>query len=188
MGLEDLKKKIASDAEAQVRAVNDEADARVSEIEGEVKAKTVEKVAELLHASERKAEAQAKKIVSAAKVEASSHISSEKNRLLEEVFSEAEKQVLALSDKEKKKLMQELVSDATHLGGTVTAYVDPKYTTLVPKTTGVTVKEKKLGDFGVLLSSKDGALEVDNTLSSVLSRAKDKIKSEAAKALFGGEA
>lgn len=186
MGLAELKAKIASDADDKINMINAEAVERISGLTSEIKSSATGKVAEIMRRGESRAELEGKKIVSAAKVEASSTASAEKNSLIEEVFAEARKQILALSDKEKSRVLSKLASEASVIEGTVTAHVDAKYAKLFPKTKGVEVEATSIGDFGVILSSKDGGVEVDNTLTAVLSRIKERTKPEVAKTLFGG--
>jgi len=186
MGLGELKNRIASDAESEISEINSEADGRISVLTESVRKSSLEKADKILKDAEAKADLAFKKIVSKARVEASSQVSCLKNQLIEDVFSEVSAKIESLSDKQKRQVLSNLVSGASRVGDDVVVYVDPKYKKLIPTSKQYTVVGKNLGVFGVVLSSADGLITVDNTLPAVIARTRDQLKPCVSEILYGG--
>lgn len=184
MGLNELKQKILSDADTQIAQVKKEGDAEICEIRARFKTRFEEEEERILGQAEKKAELSRREIVGSAMLEGKVSVLEAKKAFLDELFVEAEKRVLLLSDSRKMKVLAHLVSDSKELGDCV-VYASDKYISLVPKE--CTVKKSDFTDFGVVIESLDGVKKVDNRLPTALSVSRARIEHELNRILWGSK-
>lgn len=184
MGLNELKQKILSDADGKIAQVKKEGDAEICEIRARYKTRLEEDEERILGQAGKKAELSRREIVGSARVEGKVSVLEAKRAFLDELFVEAEKRVLRLSDSCKRKVLVRLVSDAKELGDCV-VYASDSCISLVPKE--CTVKKGDFTDFGVVIESLDGAKKVDNRLPTALSVSRARIEHELNKILWGSK-
>jgi vacuolar-type H+-ATPase subunit E/Vma4 len=116
--------------------------------------------------------------ISNARVLARDIVESRKRELVDEVFKRARERVLALPDKDKKRLLEGMLSEAKEGIEHPKVIVDSSCAKYIR---GVT---NELGDFGFIVTDKEETIRVDCTLGSVLSRLKPAFEPDIAKMLF----
>ncbi len=182
-----------SGIEEIIRRIDNEAKAKVGEIE-----KSSEQKANLIMQHfERLAEENAEKIrkrgndeislikrqiISNAEIDAKDKTDKEKFVWVENVFEEARQTILNLNDNDKKNILKRMC-DIPNKENFV-FYVDKKYINLLDKN-NADVKELDINDFGVIIKSKDDRVTIDNTLTNRLNILKMNRRYDVAKILFG---
>jgi vacuolar-type H+-ATPase subunit E/Vma4 len=186
MGFAELEAKIKADSAREIAVVNAKADAEIKEVLAAINSFADKEVEKILSEGGRRASLSASKAVTDAKVNALRAESREKNILIDRVFESAREKILSLPDKEKAELLVRLSTNPVFDGRDYEVLVDKKYFDLVKGKKKPAFEKADLGDFGVVLKSKDGLVKVDNTMGAVISRAKSRLTPVVAKTLFGG--
>ena len=103
----------------------------------------------------------------------------EKNKLIDQVFDNARMQIMGYSDKEKTAILEALAKQGKKIIKDADILVDKKYSKLLKD-----AKPKDLGDFGVVVQSKDGKIRIDNTLNNLLKQMETDMRPKIAEVLF----
>jgi|Deesub1362A_J573_1020465.scaffolds.fasta_scaffold00005_5 V/A-type H+-transporting ATPase subunit E len=198
--VQNIIKKIEGDSKAEVENILKEAKKQASEIveEAEEKAKTIEE--EILRRGERDAEQEKLRIVANAKLKSRKMILDGKEEVISEAFSKAREilQDIGASDKYYDVLRDLIKEAAVSVGDKEIILLARKedHKILTKNFLKKLSKEldcqlaldstpiKTMG--GVVCRSKDGRIEVDNTLETRLERMKEDLRPKVAKILFGG--
>jgi vacuolar-type H+-ATPase subunit E/Vma4 len=179
IGLNELETKIRNDSDEEIKKIAAETKKEIDIIESDIVAKADNEVEKVKKEGESEVARVKKRILADANTQVKEQISVEKNRLLEEVFDEAAKAIMALSDDEKKKILAGLAKDGSQVVKDPKFIVDAKYKGLLAGS-----EAADLGDFGVVITSKDGTLKIDNTLGSRMRQLKATLKPKIAALLF----
>ena len=180
MGLEDVKKgldkqlkheraAIEKETAEQRQALLDAAQQEIDAYKERVEQKTREDVAVLERRELASAKLQAKKRVLQAKKE-----------LIDSVFAAAKEQLATQSEKERKALIDRLITTASKDINVHTVYLAPQDKELV---TGYEVKTTSISG-GVICESKDGTQRIDLSVDALLTRVREQHLKEIATALF----
>lgn len=177
--LDKIEKKIRESGEAEIEKIQKDAEENIAHIKSEIQEES--KRAYEYRKQERKKELDLipRRIISDASMEKKRAIDAKKTELVENVFEEAKARILKLSKKDKMKLLNNLIENASRQIPDPVVYVDKKYSDLVEG-----AETESIGDFGVIVRSADGTVSVDNTLDSIIGRLKTSVKPEIVKIIF----
>jgi vacuolar-type H+-ATPase subunit E/Vma4 len=179
IGLKELEAKIRDDSTEEIRKIEAETKKEIAEIERSIKAKADNDVEKIRKEGDGEALRVKKRIIADANTQVNELLSTEKHRILEAVFDESVKAILSLPDDEKKKVMAGLAKEGSLIVKDAKLLVDGKYKSLLAGS-----EAAEIGDFGVVIASKDGSLRIDNTLGSRMKQIKVTLKSKLAAILF----
>lgn len=179
MGLAELENKIRETGEKEAGAIIEDAKTEAEKIRKGYRGEARKKAVDAMERAKTEAELIKKRIVTDARLEAKEMVDIKRNELIEEVFTEAGKEVEKLSKTEKKKILSRLAEEGKKQIDDPVVYVDRKYSSLLKGAKGT-----KLNDFGVLVKSRKGESEVNNTLSKKLEEFRDTLKHGIAEVLF----
>ena len=186
MGLIELEAKIRSDGEREVREIAARTEAEVNSILSEIESAAGREADRIIAEGRSTAILSAAKILSDARESALRRASLAKNAVLDGVFEEAKKKVLAMPDSKKSELLLKLSAHSAFSSGGFRVLVDLKYYPLVKSRKKNNFVKSGLGDFGVVIESKDGLVRVDNRLNVLVERMKPALKPKIGRMLFGG--
>lgn len=179
IGLKELEAKIRTDSNDEVKKIEAETKKEIAEIEEGIKAKAESEVEKVRKDGDGEVSRVKKRIIADANTQVKELLSAEKNRILEDVFAESVKSILALPDDEKKKVLAGLAKEGSLVVKDAKLLVDGKYKSLLAGS-----EAAEIGDFGVVIASKDGSLRIDNTLGSRMKQIKATLKPKLAALLF----
>jgi vacuolar-type H+-ATPase subunit E/Vma4 len=179
IGLQELETKIRKDSAEEINKLAAETKKEIEAIEDGINAKADNEVEKVRKEGEGEVLRVKKRIIADANTQVKELLSAEKNRVLEEVFDEAAKAVLALPNEEKKKILASLAKEGRQVIKDPKLLVDGKYKGMLEG-----AEASDLGDFGVVIASKDGSLRIDNTIGSRMKQLKATLKPKLAALLF----
>ncbi len=180
IGLQELEAKIRKDCKDDLEKINSQMEEEIKAIKEGIKKKARVQADQVKKEGEAEIVLVRKRIMADANTQVRAIISSEKNKLLDKVFQEAGDIIRNLSDSEKKHILRNLADEGMRSIDDPVILVDKKYVGLLDG-----AKPADLGDFGVVVISKDKTLRIDNTLESRLKQFKATIKPEVVSILFG---
>lgn len=179
IGFEELEARIRRDGEEEIKNIEEKTRGEVEAIKRDILEKADREAERVQKLMEAEIERLRKKIIVDANMQVKEFLNAEKNRLLDEVFQEAAESILKMSDDEKKKILQSLAEEGKKNVKDPVVLVDEKYRNLLPE-----AEATKLGDFGVVVVSRDKTMKVDNTMRNKLNKLKVRIKPKVAAMLF----
>ncbi len=178
MALEEIKKRILEKGDEEIRKIDAEARKEENNIENSIKADEEKVYKDVVDKRRQELELIPKRIISNARMEKKFRVESKKAEIVHNVFREAKKKILEMDDKEKGRILKNLAEDAKENVRDPVVYVDRRYSNLI------NAKARNIGDFGVIVESKDGLMRVDNTLNSVILRMGPDLKASVMRVLF----
>ncbi len=182
MGLKELEAKIRADAEKEMAEIERKAQSGAENVAATYRLQAETEYTSAISRAEREASLVRKQIVWKAKAELCENVELEKNKMIAEVFSNAKSSIFSLTKAGKKKVLDKLTGDSILFDGGIIE-VDREFKDLVSAPDGFKVKASDIG-FGLVLTSSDGLVRVDNRLDVVLERMKARMKPKVNKILF----
>ncbi len=177
--LDKIEKKIREAGDKEIEELDKEAEGRIAEIRKEIEEEGVKAFDEVLDTRKNELDLIPRRILSDARMEKKKMLDSKKTEMVEAVFEEAKARILAMNHKEKASLMKSLAANGSKDISDPVYYVDKEYVNLLDG-----AKVENIGDFGVIVRSKDGSTSVDNTLNSVMGGLELVLKPGIVKILF----
>jgi len=185
MGYVELEARIRADHMKAVGELKVKAEEEAAKIMAEAKAAAYAASERVRLGGERRAALIYRQVVGQARLEAMRAMGSEKNRLVEKVFAEAARRVMSLPHDKKAGLVRRLAEDARLIGGRKKVRVNRGFGGVLVGLPDSEVVEEDFDCLGVIISSEDGAVTIDNRLSSVLGQSKPRLTPEVNVILFG---
>jgi vacuolar-type H+-ATPase subunit E/Vma4 len=177
--LDKIEKKIRDMGEKEIEEIEKDAENKIAQIKGEIKEEAEKAHNQVIEERKSELELIPRRILSDARMERKNELDSRKAAMVEKAFEEAKTAVLALSKKDKAKILKSLADNGSKQIDDPVVYVDGQYEELLP---GAQVEDIK--DFGVIVRSGDGTSSVDNTLNSIIKRFDLSLKPSIVKILF----
>ncbi len=177
--LDKIEKKIRGAGEKEVDTLEKEADGKIAVIKNEIKEDAQRAYDAVLEERKKELELIPRRILSDARMERKKETDSVKALMVEKAFEGAKSAILAMSKKDKTRVLKMLADNASQQITDPVVYVDKQYSDLLD---GATVED--IGDFGVIVRSGDGAISVDNTLNAIMNRFDLSLKPAIVKVLF----
>lgn len=177
--LDKIEKKIRESGEAEIAALEKETEKSIAQIRKEIAEEAEKAYQETRESRRSELELAPRRILSDARMEKKRALDSKKTEIVESVFEKARERILALDRKDKAEILKNLAENGRRQITDPVVYVDRKYADLLEN-----AKAEDIGDFGVIIRSKDGSSSVDNTLGSVMNRLKISLKPAIVKMLF----
>ena len=177
--LDKIEKKIRETGEKEIEEIEKEADARIVQVKKEIEEEAEKAYGEVLDNRRKEIGLIPRRILSDARMEKKRSVDSKKTEMVDKVFTEARLRIMKMSKKEKAASMKSLASDGAKNIGDPVFYVDREHADLLEG-----AKAESIGDFGVIVRSKDGASSVDNTLNAVMKSLQLSLKPKIVKILF----
>lgn len=197
MALEDILKALEEKAEARVAAIESEAQQRASEILAEVDKDAARTKRMRLKKIEDQIRSEATGIVYSAQLKAKNQLIKAQEETVDEAFHKAE---LRLKDLDKQadypQILEVLLDECLDFfpQGEVLVQVRPNDRGTLEKMLSDRGRSFRISDTplaasgGLVVSSPDGQIVVSNTFDSRLERARDHLRLEISKTLFGAQA
>ena len=177
--LDKIEKKIKENAEKEIESINRETDKKIADINREISLDAEKAYVEAKNARKMEVELVPRRILSDAQLERKKQVNATKTALVDKVFEEAKAKIAKMSKKDKAKIIKALADNGSKNIKDPVYYVDKANADLLEG-----AKTEDIGDFGVIVRSKDGSTSVDNTLASIMEGFKTNYKPEIVKILF----
>jgi len=177
--METLIRSIEEAGRKEIDRIRKDTDAQIREIRKKFEEEAIGQAKKILDNAKSEAHLAKERILSNAKIEAREMADKKKNALIDNVFEKAKEMILSSGEAEKKKLLISLEEEGKRDIKNPEVFVDKKYANLIRS-----AKTMNLGDFGVLIKSRDGKETVTNTLTEKTEHIKTTMRHEVAKVLF----
>lgn len=197
MSLEKIIEKIIQDSDKEIRKIIDEAESRASQIVEEGRREAERVVAELTREGIENARKVGERIVTLASLESRKRILAEKQRILAEVYQEAEKRIRNLNGRDYRELIKRIMLESCQTGEELVVVgkndkkrIDQKLINSVNAELSKSGKKAKLKlssepasiTDGFIL--KSGKIEISNSWENILRSLREKTEDEVIKLLF----
>lgn len=197
MALNDILNALEDKADTRVEAIEIEAEQRVQEILADVEKEAVRSKRARMKKVEDQIRSEATAIVYSAQLKAKNLLIKAQEETVEEAFRQAEAKLAELDRQaDYPKVLEVLLDECLEFfpEGDVLLQVRPQDAASLEKLMSARNRPYKVSDTplsamgGLVVSSADGQIVVSNTFDSRLERARDHLRLEISKALFGSEA
>jgi len=179
MGMKELGKHLTEAADKEIAEIEAKRDASLKALEGEMKSAAEKEAKRISGDGEKSADAGKKRIIAKARIRAKDAIEAEKLAIVEAVFEDARKRILASPESQQRAVLEKMAKEACAGVEKPVVYADAKYARLLPG-----AKALQIGDFGVVVKGSRGE-SVDNTLLSKMARLWGDVAPDVARTLFG---
>jgi V/A-type H+-transporting ATPase subunit E len=197
MAVEKIRLKIMADAQAEVRAIEDEFAERLREIQADrdEQIEAIEKQAQ--EEARRRAEDRQKKDIATAELDMRKALLDEKQKLIQKVFDQALRRLVQMKGEEHQRFIVDLLLKTVEVGDEeviVSSAEEHKLVAeLLPKVNDKLLKDKKKGELRLVQEDREllggfilrrGKREVNCSLSALFNTIREEVEPEVAKALF----
>jgi len=177
--METLLKAIEEEGRKEIEEIRKSCESEIREIRKKYEEEAKKVSGEILNRAGAESRLIKERIISHAKMKAKDMTDERKHDLIEEVFEKAEKNILGLSDSEKKKILEKLSKESGNEIKNAKIFVDRKYSRLLPE-----AEIADINDFGIILKSVDGKEMIVNTLRERMVQIKNTKRHKIARVLF----
>ncbi len=188
--------KILADAKAEAQKINQQAQEKQDAEQAELDGQLGEYNKQTQALAEKRAEDEKLHILAAARMDVAKQLLTEKRKILDEVFEQAQTQLKKLPDKDYRGLMTKLMLEAVETGDEEIIVdknetrIDDKFISQINRQLGPDRKASlKLSaekqDLGAGFILKRGKIKVNVSIEALLNQARRELEIELAKELFG---
>ena len=193
-GIENITNRIKADAQAELDAINAQADEQIAGINASYAARAAREEADILAKGEISAKERESRLVSAAAMDSKKELLAAKQEMINQAFDKALERLCALPEDEYVKFLARLAKSASSNGRGTLAFNAKDRKRTGPKV--VAAANKLCGSKGLTLSDKtvpikggfllsDGAIEVNCSLETLVKTVRTDITGEVNAILFG---
>lgn len=180
MGVKDIEEKIRESGKNEIEVIMKEAEAEANRIRKEFEKEAKKRGEEIIEQAESEAELAKRRILADSKLTLKEMTDGKRNEIIEKVLEGAKKKIMELGSNEKREILKKLAEEGKkHIEDPV-VFVDKKYARLLGG-----AKSMNINDFGVIVRSKKGKSEVNNTLSKKMEQMDEVLRHRIAEVLFG---
>jgi vacuolar-type H+-ATPase subunit E/Vma4 len=177
--LDKIEKKIRESGDAEIAAMDAETEKAIARIKKEIVEEGEKAFQQACESRKSELELVPRRIMSDARMEKKKHVDSKKTEIVDGVFEKAKERITALGKKDKTAILKSLAENGSRQITDPVVYVDKQYSDLIEN-----AKAEDIGDFGVIVRSKDGSSSVDNTLNNVMKSLQLSLKPAIVKMIF----
>ncbi len=196
MAVEDILKKIKADAEASASEIVAEGKAAGEKVLSEAREEIDAQKEKLMARARQHADEEKNRIITLARLSARRELLGEKQALIDRVFDETRKKILAMDEGAYRKLMRSFIEASVDTGNEEVIVdanetrIDQAFLDEVSKSLGKgnglkLADEKRPIEGGFILH--EGKVETNCTLDTILRDARERAETEVAAILFGGQ-
>jgi len=179
MGVEEIEQRIADDAQREIEGIRAQSEKEVEDARRENEQAADVEHDKVLKSGRSEIELIKRRIIADASIKARQMVEQEKSDLVDSVFSYTRERIMEMDDSKKAQILKRL-STVSADAKDMDIMVDKSCAKLIK---GAVTSD--IGDFGVVLVSKDGKTRIDNTLSNRLGHLEIVMRPDVVKALFG---
>ena len=185
MSVEKIIEQIKKDAKKEVELIIKGAKKQASNIVNNAISEAKRDSREILTNGKKQSESIKKILVSKANQNSKRKIIKVRESIIEECFEKAQRKLIKLGDEKYKKLITKLIKNGSKiLGGKCTIKTSRDIDKKIAGKLGIKVTEKIESSGGIILTSINGKITLDNTFEGILEREKDRIRIKVGKLLF----
>jgi len=186
MALDDIKKSILAEADAEVRKIEEEGNKKIAEINNEWAKKIEDKKQEIIASGQRKANQKVQQTQFKLQAQAQTEILTQKQKVIDKVYKLALQKLGELDDAEYVELMTKLIGQLPSGDGELTSVKEKE--NLLKKALRQSgkkydlAKEEINGIGGFVFKSEE--VEIDNTFATLVNNAKEQTSLSVSNKLF----
>ena len=185
MSEETIINKIKTDAKQKQEAIIKEAEKEAKRIKNDATKNAKKQAEEILHKGKQQAENQKKILISQAHQNAKRDEMNAKEEIIETCFDNAMKTLQQLDENKYKDLVKQLmIKGHKQIPGTCTVKTSKSVDKNIAEDLGLKVTGSISASGGIILTSEEGTISVDNTFEGILKREKHRIRVNVGKLLF----
>ena len=177
--MKEIEERIRESGNREIENIIKEAEKEVNDKRKEFKAEAIKKAEVIIKEAESESELVKRRILADSKLRIKEMADNKRNEMIEDVFEAARKRITELGAKEKKAILSKLAEEGKKQIEDPVIFVDRKYARLLKG-----AKSMNINDFGVIVRSKKGKSEVNNTLSTKLGQLNETLRHRIAEVLF----
>ncbi|MEM2918848.1 MAG: hypothetical protein QXY62_05055 [Candidatus Altiarchaeota archaeon] len=178
MGLKEIEKEIEKKAELEIKKIEEEGEKALSKLREDIEKISTEQYQQTKLKKKKELEIEIRRLISNARMMKKNKIALKKAEILERVFQKAKEKILEMNDEEKRKILENLAKDRDKFPNSI-ILIDKKYASLLRD-----AKTSEIGDFGIVIESKEGHLRIERTLSKLIEQLRVRLEPEIVKILF----
>ena len=180
MGLKELENRLRKDAENKINSINKRTEEEIKKIRYDIEREAEINAEKIIRDGKKEAKLTYRRIIADAVIKSREAIEAEKNSIIDDVFERVKNKILKeMSDKERADLLNRIIDNDKDKVPNLEILIDKKYSSLIKG-----AKASNIGDFGVIIQSKNGTIRIDNTLNNKIKRLKVTLKPQIASILF----
>lgn len=178
MSLDMLEKKIRENGGLMITEIEEKSAKENKLIEEEIETEAKEAYQDIIDKGKKEAQLKYMQVISDARMRKKNQIDAKRADIVDRAFKEATNKILNLDDSKKTEILLNLASSGKKYVRDPIVYVNGKYSNLIK------AEIREIGDFGVMIESRDGGIRIDNTLTNIIDGLKPDLKPKVAKILF----
>ena len=185
MSAEKIIEQIKKDYEKEIKQIKKEEDNKVKSIIESAKKEGEKQAEEIINTGKKQAENHKKILVSQANQDSKRKIMNAKEEVINKCFDNAKEKLSKLKDKDYQKIVETLIKKGKNdISSELKLYISRESDKKIAKKLGLKVAGRIESIGGIILSSKDSKITIDNTFEGILKREKAEIRNKIGKMIF----
>ncbi len=185
MSAEKIIEQIKKDSEKEIKKIQKEAETKAEEIINKAKKVAEEQSKKIEENGKKEAENNKKILISKAHQNASRKIMNAKEEVISKCFTDAKEKLSKIKEKEYQKIVETLMKKGSEkISGKTIVYISKESDKKIAEKLKLEVAGKIQSIGGIILSSKDSKVTIDNTFEGILKREQSDIRNKVGKMLF----
>jgi vacuolar-type H+-ATPase subunit E/Vma4 len=179
MGMKEIEERIRESGRKEVEGIMKEAEKEAENRRKEFEEEARKRGEGIIREAEIDAELVKRRILADSKLKVKEMADDRRNEIIEEVLERTRKRVMDLDSREKRSILAKLAEEGKKQIEDPVVFVDKKYVRLLSG-----AKPLAINDFGVIVRSRKGKSEVNNTLSKKMGQLNELLRHRIAEVLF----
>jgi len=185
MSAEKIIEQIKKDSEKEIKKIEKESDEEIQKINNVAKKKSEEEVDKIKLHGKKEAENEKKILISQAHQELNRKLMNEREEMIDKCFYKALEKLKNFSKSEYQHICENLMEKGMQtISGEKRVYISRIQDKEIAKKLGLDIAGEIKSIGGIIITSKDGKITVDNTFEGIIKREKQKIRNKVGKILF----
>ena len=185
MSAEKIIEQIKKDSQKEIKKIKTESEKKKKEIIDQAKKEGKLEAEKIREEGKKEAENTKKILISQANQKASRKKMQAREEIIEKCFREAEKKLLNIKGTEYQRIVENLIKKSMEkISGEKIVYMSRKEDKKIAEKLDLKVAGKIEAVGGIVLSSSDGKITIDNTFEGIIKREKSEIRNRVGKILF----
>ena len=185
MSAEKIIEQIKKDADKEIKQIRKDADKEIKDIKETAKNKAKNEAKKIKEQGKREAENEKKIMISQANQESNKKIINASEEMIEKYYKKKKNKLSKLNKNEYQNISEKLMKNGMEkISGEKKVFVARAEDKEIAKKLGIMVAGENDSSGGIILSSKDGKIRIDNTFDGIINREKQVIRNKVGKVLF----
>jgi len=185
MSAEKIIEQIKKDSEKEIKKINKETEKIVADIIESAKQEAKNQAKQIIEKGKQESQDQKEILISQARQDANREKMNTREKVISKCFSKAKEKLSKISGSEYEKIVDSLIKKGSEkISGEVKIYISKDSDKRIAEKNGLEVAGRIDSIGGVILSSNDGKITLDNTFEGILKRERNELRNKIGKMLF----